>query len=346
MIAVAVAALLVCLAGLVAAYSRMLPPATLVGSLAQSAACALAGAAPWLALAPLGALPAPERLHWPIAALGAIAGFLVSLAVRAAGAGVLRTLAFTAVWSALVFVPAAALGFAARPLGLGPYAPLDHGGALSLHIAAGAAVAGVLLIRAAGPTMPGAGSIASAIAAPIVIVLGWLGWLVAADLDLERLSMPIIVNGCVAGLGAVLGWLGVQRIRGRRPTSGGVTAGVLCGLVAVSAGAPLLTPVSAAASGVFAGALAAWLVLARVDRTGRILWFVAGSHVMAGAVGMLFLGLLANELGYIFTGQTEFILGQLGAALAVALWSGAIAAALAFALVPAVPVGLAAGDDG
>lgn len=335
MVAFAVLALAVCLAGLVVAYSRMLPPAPRAASLALSAGCALVASAVWLTLAPLGALPVPERLHGPIAALAAIAGFLISLPARAAAAGVLRVLGFTAAWTGLVFVPAAVLGFAATPLGLGAYAPLDHGGALSLHIAAGAAAAGVLLIRPAGAAVPAPIPGWAAAVGIAAVVIGWLGWLVAAELRVGEVSLPILVNGVVAALGAAGGWSGVQRIRGLRLSAGAVSAGVLAGLIAVSAGAPLLTPVSAAASGVFAGALAAWLTLARVSASGRVLWFVVGSHLVAAAVGMFFLGLLGNDLGYIFTGQTEFILGQLGSSAAVALWSATVAAGLAVALLRA-----------
>lgn len=334
MIGFAVGALAVCLAGLIVAYSRMLPAAPRAASLALSVGCALAASAVWLTAAALGA-PVPPQLLPPIAGLAALAGFLVALPLRAGGAAPLRALGCSTVWTALVFVPAAVLGFGGRELGLAAFAPIDHAGALSLHVAAGAAVAGALLMRPAGGAAPRPIPGPVAVAALAAIMTGWLGWLVAAELRVGEVSVLILVNGAVAALGAAGGWSGVQRIRGLRLSAGAVTAGVLAGLIAVSAGAPLLTPVSAAASGVFAGALAAWLTLARVSATSRVLWFVVGSHLVAGVVGMVFLGLLGNDLGYIFTGQTEFILGQLGSSAAVALWSAAVAAGLAVALLRA-----------
>lgn len=336
MVAIAVTTLMLTLAGLIVVYRRMQPAGPWASSVALSLGCALVGALPWLFLAPVLLPGLPATLHWPVAALGAVAGVLATLAVRACGATAVSCIAFSMAWSLLAFVPAAALGFAPHALGLGIYSPVDHGGSLALHVAAGAGATGVLLACRATPR-PAMVRIPAPVAAGATVLLtaGWLAWLVAAELDLDAATGAILVNGLIGAIGGALGWLGVQRIRHGSTSVGAVTAGVLCGLIAVSAGAPLFTPVSAAAAGVMAGAVACWVTIARVSATGRITWFVAGAHLVAGAIGMFALGLLGNAVGYIFTGQTEFILGQLGATAAVALWSGAVAYGLSWMLVHA-----------
>lgn len=321
MVAVAIPSLVLSLLGLTIAYRRLLPSSPLGAYLWASLGCAIAGATPWLVLAPW-ILPAHSAvLLWPVAALGAVAGVVVSVAVRPNGAGGLTSVILTAVWSTLVFVPAATLAFGAQFMGLGAFAPIDHGGVLPVHVGTGAAVAVVLLVR-------GNGAIAARSAAPFMVVatvvfaLGWMTWLAAAEFAFDEATATIALNGLIAAVGGLAGWLGVQRILHAPASFRAAAAGVVSGLVGVGAGAPLFTPVSATATGVVAGAAACWVTLSRMLATGEARWVVVGCHFAAGAVGMLALGLFGNDVGYIFTGQTELLLAQIGSTAAFAAWSG------------------------
>lgn len=119
----------------------------------------------------------------------------------------------------------------------------------------------------------------------------------------------------------MVGWLAVQRIRHRSVTLNSVAAGLISGLVAITAGAPLFTPISAASAGVIAGAAACIFTLQRVGKSRRQQWYVVGSHLIAGAVGVVLLGLLATNMGFVFTGSIALIRDQVLGTVVVAAYS-------------------------
>ena len=306
-LAVSVAAVLLVLTALAVLDARMLPATGWARCVLLSLACAAAGALSWLVLAPLVAPQAPGGMYLPIAALGGVAAYLGTIAVRSAGASIPLTIAFAVAWSVLVFVPAAVLSFA-PPWESGPLniAPVDHGGSLAMNVAPGAAALGVLL--AMGARAPRLRTViirrATGAAAAIALCAGWLVWLVGAELAFDDVTPLILLNGVVGAGGGVVGWLVVQRIRHQSTSLPAVAAGLVCGLVSVTAGAPLFTPVSAAVTGILAGSAACIFTLRRVGSSRRQQWFVVGSHLIAGAVGLGMLGLLATGMGYLFTGDT------------------------------------------
>lgn len=325
-------AIAVVLASLSVIYVRMLPAAGWMRSALVSAAASLTGVVAWLLLAPVIAPGLLADLYVPVAALGALAAFLATLAVRSTGAGLVVVLVFGLVWSVTVFVPSALLSFAdLGPLG---FEPVDHGGSLAANVAAGGAALGVLLAGGVrSPRLrPGTLPLPLGIAAALLLSAGWLAWLAGAELAVDDVTPSILVNGFSGAIGGMAGWLAVQRIMHLRTTISGVAAGLMSGLFSVAAGAPLFTPVSAAAAGVLAGAAACYFTLRRVGSSRRQQWFIVGSHLVAGGVGVVLLGLLATDMGFLFTGQIGFIVEQIGSTLAVALYSTAVSFLLWVAL--------------
>lgn len=332
-IAVAVVANLLVLGSLAVVDSRMLPWAPWLRSGLVSAACAATGIAAWLGLGPVVAGPVMSDLYLPIAALAGVAAFLATLAVRGGGAGVAVTLAFGLLWSVAVFVPAAVFSFSSEP-GVFGLEPVDHGGSLAVNVAGGAAALGVLL--AAGPKArrPRSAtiSLATGVGGVALLIVGWIGWLASAELAIDDVTPEIVLNGAVGALGGMLGWLAVQRIRHQRTTLSAVAAGLVSGLVSITAGAPLFTPVSAAAAGVLSGAAACIFTLNRVGTSRRQQWFIVGSHLIAGATGVFLLGLLASGVGFVFTGQLGLIQNQVFGAALVAVYSTGVSFVLWTAL--------------
>ena len=309
-VVVSIVSIAIVLIALSIVYSRMLPTAPIARSVAISVGAAATGVAAWLVLAPW-VVPQPlGDLYWPIAALGGVAAFLATLAVRAAGAGIPSTLIFGAIWSALVFVPAAVLSFASSGLtGEVAFEPVDHGGSIAVNVAGGAAALGVLLAAGRFAPVPRTSAVSLRVgtAAVVALSVGWIAWLAAAELALDDVTPSIVLNGIVGALGGIGGWVVVQRVRHQQTTIAGVAGGLVSGLVSITAGAPLFTPVSAAVAGIAAGALACIFTLRRVGATRRAQWFVVGSHLVAGAVGIALLGVLATGTGYLFTGDPSII---------------------------------------
>ena len=194
-------------------------------------------------------------------------------------------------------------------------------------VGAGAAALAVLVVRgdrhrsqSAMTRLPaGLGAIAV-----LTLLLGWLGWLVSAELAIDDLSPTILVNGALGAAGGIVGWLAVQRMSRQSTTLGAVVAGLVSGLAAVSAGAPLLSPVAAVSSGVIAGGLACIFTLRRALASRRPQWYLAGSHLIAGAIGVTLIGLLASDAGFLFTGQITLIQDQIVSTVVVAVYSAVV----------------------
>jgi ammonia channel protein AmtB len=327
-VTVALLAILIVLFSLAIVDARMLPASPRRRSVLVSFACAGTGALSWLVFAPILSPEVVGPLFLPVAALGGLAAYLATIAVRALGGGVVASIVFGLVWSILVFVPTAFALFAPYaanlPLGL---QPVDHGGSLVINVAPGAAALAVL---AAGGARARAVSVhlPTATIAMVTLCVGWLAWLVSAELAIDEVLLPILINGLVGTSGGVVGWLVVQRIRHQSTTLSAVAAGLISGLVAVTAGAPLFTPVSAFAAGVLAGGAACIFTLLRVGSTRRQQWFVVGSHLIAGALGIVVLGMLANDSGFLFTGSIALILNQVVAAGFVTVYSAVVSVLL------------------
>jgi ammonia channel protein AmtB len=327
-ITASVVALGVVTASIAVVYRRMLPASVWARSALRSVACASVGMVVWATLGPLAASPVLGWLVLPVTGVAGLATFTATVAVRATGAGALTTLLFGGLWAALVFVPTALLTFGTEmPFGL---QPVDHGGSLAINVATGAAALGVLIsagakaprLRAA--TLP----LGTGIAAVVLLVAGWITWLVGAELAIDEVTPSIVLNGLIGAVGGAFGWLVVQRIRHQSSSLSAVAAGLLSGLVSITAGAPLFSPVFAAVAGILAGAAACFFTLERIGRSRRQQWFVVGSHLIAGAVGIVLLGLLATGMGFLFTGQISFFLEQALATLLVAVYSSGVSFAL------------------
>lgn len=313
LIAISVAALAVVLLGLWLVDGRLLPAAAPTRAIGLNLAVAAAGAVPWLVLAPLldrwvGVM---GPLYAPVALLGAIAAFLATVVPRTMGAGPARVLVFAVVWSALVFVPAAIVSFGAVMV-------LDHGGSLPVNVAAGGAALGVLLLGGPRTARLQTMTLPLGVAGVSAVVLGWVGWLVGSELAIDLATPGIVIAGLVGALGGLAGWLIVQRLAHQATTLNAVAAGAISGVVAITAGAPLFTPVSAALTGLLAGGAAGLLTMDRARASRRPQWSIAGTHLLAGGIGVVTLGIAASGIGLIFTGQPGLALSQLVAALLVA----------------------------
>lgn len=310
-------------ASLSALYSRLLPAASWWRSFGVSAGCAVIGAATWLIVVPVVMPVAVTDLFVPIGMMAAVASTLASLSIRGGDPRAWVVFVFAAAWSLVVFVPVATATFVTGILGI---MPVDHGGSLLLNVAAGAAAAGVLLLRVRSERVPVLSVPRWASAVALAVVAGaWLTWLVAAELAFDEVSLTTLGNGILGAAGGMIGWLGVQRIRHQSTTLAAMAAGLVSGLVAVTAGAPLFSPVAAVSVGVLASVAACLVTIGRVVATGSPQWYIVGTHGVAGAVGIVLLGLVATGSGFLFTGQFSFIQDQALSVIVVGLYSGGVA---------------------
>jgi ammonium transporter, Amt family len=192
---------------------------------------------------------------------------------------------------------------------------VDFGGAGTVHLLAGVvALAGAMAwgrrprsTPAVRPVEPMAAPLPSAATLPVATVpslaaagalamgIGWLA-LMAGSAVLTGSSLPfVVVNGLVAGAAgcaAALGYMGFTT--GRSDEAMGA-AGLVAGLVAISAGAPFVSPAAALVIGVVAGLLVCLSthVAAHWLRLNDPL-AVISVHGLGGFWGLLAVGVFAH----------------------------------------------------
>jgi ammonium transporter, Amt family len=157
----------------------------------------------------------------------------------------------------------------------------------------------------------------------LILWLCWWGFNGGSTLALDERVSPVIVNtnlgASFGGFGALLTCMIFEKKRG---VSGKFLNGILAGLVGITAGCHLVTPLGAVAVGLTSGAVSvlgtALLLKLKVDDpVGAI-----SVHLFCGVWGTLCVGIF-GKLSHFPAGQTR--LGQIGVQLAgvvaVALWT-------------------------
>jgi ammonium transporter, Amt family len=212
---------------------------------------------------------------------------------------------FVALWGSLVYFPVAHWVFdfgGADAEGAGWLAArgvMDFAGGTAVHInagAAGLALAIVLGRRKGWPGLPfkphnlplvllGAG----------LLWFGWFGFNAGSALGANGVAALAFTNTQVATAAAVLGWLGVEKLRDGHATSLGAASGAVAGLVAITPACAFLVPWSAILLGVLAGAACALAVGLKFRFGFDDSLDVVGVHLVGGLVGCLYLGFFATQ---------------------------------------------------
>jgi Amt family ammonium transporter len=272
-------------------------------------------------------------LEPPTAALAAVAGFLASLTIRDTTSRSLPAVVFSIGWTTLVFAPIAIIVLFPTSVGIPLTAgPLDLGGALPVQVAVGACALTVLTAGRRGAATDRAHARQGWglwLLSGLVIWAGWLLGFVGLELTIDSVITPrIIENSLIAPVFGIIGWLVAQRIVNRTTTANAAVAGMLSGIVAISAGVAYFTPLWSGITGSVAGLAGALFVYGRIRRTGRHAWFLVGAHLVAASIGLLMVGIFGLGLGLIYTGQTTLFEVQFVSIIAVVLWSGLVSSVL------------------
>lgn len=253
---------------------------------------------------------------------------------------------FSGVWAALVYFPVAAWVWGdgwIQNLGnmLGLPDVIDWAGGTAVHINAGAAALALALI--AGKRLGFSRRAHAPHSVPLVIIGGsilWFGWFGfnagTAGTDYE--IGLIVVNTIAAPVASILGWLLTDKLRGRKPSAVGSMSGVVAGLVAITPACAHLEPVWAILLGLIAGSASAFAVDLKYRFGYDDSLDVVGLHLVAGAIGTLYLGFFATGTGLFTGGGAGQLIVQAISILAVAGYSFVVSAIIAFAI--KVTVGL------
>lgn len=252
--------------------------------------------------------------------------------------------AFSALWSLIVYAPAAHWiwggGWLASRLGT-----MDFAGGIVVHTTAGvsALVAALLLGKRTGfprtqmlPHSPALTMIGAA-----MLWVGWFGFNGGSSLTATDDAASAIINTHAAACAAALAWLAIEKVSIGKPTSVGFATGAIAGLATVTPAAGFIAPGAAILFGI-AAALVCYPMILLVKRRLEIddSLDVFAVHGMGGIVGSLLLAVfLEPALGGVGYNEGMGLIRQLFAQAAgvgvVAGWSalGTVICALAVAMV-------------
>jgi ammonium transporter, Amt family len=257
-------------------------------------------------------------------------------------------LVFAFGWFTLVYVPVAHWVWGGGFIGAKIHA-LDFAGGTAVHINAGAAALGLVLIlgkRVGWPkesfkphnvpfVMLGAG----------LLWFGWFGFNAGSELTVDSTTGAAFLNTQVATAAGVLGWIIVEWLRDGKPTLVGASSGAVAGLVAITPACGFIAPLPAVILGIIAGAVCALAVSLKYKLGYDDSLDVVGVHFVAGWIGSLFIGLFATlqvngaieevlgaDEGLFYGGGLTQLGRQFAGSAIVSVYSFAIAAVLALAI--------------
>jgi ammonium transporter, Amt family len=250
-------------------------------------------------------------------------------------------------WFTLVYVPVAHWVWGGGFIGAKIKA-LDFAGGTAVHINAGAAALGLVLVLGKRIGWPkenfkphnvpfvalGAG----------LLWFGWFGFNAGSELTVDSTTAVAFVNTQVATAAALLGWIVVEWLRDGKPTLVGASSGAVAGLVAITPACGFVAPVPAAIIGIVAGAVCALAVGLKYKLGYDDSLDVVGVHFVGGWIGSLSIGLFATlqvngaitglgaSEGLFYGGGATQLGRQLLGSGIVTVYSFAISAILALAI--------------
>ncbi len=249
---------------------------------------------------------------------------------------------FAGVWATLVYFPVAAWvwgGGWIMTLGanLGLPDVIDYAGGTAVHINAGAAALALALVLgkrfgfAKGAHKPH--NVPLTLLGAALLWFGWFGFNAGAEAfgDFGAAGL-IVINTLGATAAAILGWILIEKIRIGKATSVGAASGAVAGLVAITPACANLAPGWALLLGALSGVLCALAVELKFVFGFDDSLDVVGIHLVGGLLGTLYLGFFATETGLFTGGDFGQLVVQAIAAVAVMVFSFAVAWILGFAI--------------
>jgi len=206
--------------------------------------------------------------------------------------------AFTSLWSLLVYAPVACWVWNAEGwlLKLGA---LDFAGGTVVHLASGvAALAACLALgprRAIGhkePIMPN--NLTLTLLGAGLLWFGWFGFNAGSAYAVNDIAVRAFLTTQLAAGAGLLGWLIVEKLRYGKATALGAASGLVAGLVGITPGAGFVEPAMALVIGVLAGGVCQLAVSLKSKFGFDDSLDVVGVHGAGGLLGALLTGVFAS----------------------------------------------------
>jgi Amt family ammonium transporter len=223
-------------------------------------------------------------------------------------------LVFMALWSLFVYAPLAhwtwAVGGILRDMGV-----LDFAGGTVVHISAGmAALAGAIYLGPRASRKNGEEDVVSNV--PYVLLgtgllwFGWFGFNAGSSLAADGLAVTAFLNTNTSSSVAMLTWLALDVLRGKKPSAVAACIGAVVGLVAITPAAGYVTVGASLAIGLVAACVSNQLIAMRNSLPFDDALDVFACHGGGGLVGMLLTAVFALNGGLIH-GETKLMMVHL-----------------------------------
>jgi Amt family ammonium transporter len=219
---------------------------------------------------------------------------------------------------------------------------LDFAGGTVVHITSGvSALAAALVVgkrKGFGSDNMAPHNLPMTVTGAAILWFGWFGFNAGSALAAGELSTSAFVATHLAAATATLSWVFTEWVHRRKPTVLGAASGCVAGLVAITPASGFVTPLSAMAIGLAAGAVCYGAVMMK----GRLGYDdaldVVGVHCVGGTLGALATGLLATTVinaggaNGLFYGNAKLLAIQALAVAAVLVYSFVVSYGLLKAL--------------
>ncbi|MEN1760857.1 ammonium transporter [Anoxynatronum sibiricum] len=163
-----------------------------------------------------------------------------------------------------------------------------------------------------------------------ILWFGWFGFNGGSTLEADAVSMShiFVTTNLAAAMGAVMA-MTLSWTRYGKPDVSITLNGALAGLVGITAGTDIVSPLGAVCIGGIAG-LVVVLAIEVLDQKLKVDDPVGAVsvHGICGAVGTLAVGIFATDGGLLYGGGVQLLLIQLTGVAAIALWTFATTFAL------------------
>jgi Amt family ammonium transporter len=239
-------------------------------------------------------------------------------------------LAFIALWTIVVYAPAAHWVWGGG--WLGSLGVLDYAGGTVVHVnAASAALVAALVLRPRrdyGRQALLPHNVPYVLLGAALLWFGWFGFNAGSALGANRGAALAFVNTFLAPAATLVVWMLIDLARTGRATAVGAATGVVVGLVAITPAAGLVSPLGAMAIGAMAAPLSYFAILWRSRTALDDALDVVAAHGVGGATGAILTGVFARpEWGGsagLLAGNPRQVGLQLVGLLAVAAYSGVV----------------------
>ncbi|MFE2430764.1 ammonium transporter [Streptomyces sp. NPDC059373] len=204
---------------------------------------------------------------------------------------------YISLWVTVVYFPVAHWVWASDGW-LFKYGVIDFAGGTAVHINAGAAALGAILVirKRVGfkkdPFRPH--SLPLVMLGAGLLWFGWFGFNAGSWVAADGVSGIAFTNTQVATSAAVIGWLAYEKLKHGSFTTLGAASGAVAGLVAITPACGSVSPLGAIAVGVIAGVLCAAAVGLKYKFGYDDSLDVVGVHMVGGIVGSLLIGFFAT----------------------------------------------------